>query len=199
MRGATVGSEVYRHMMLTLIGCGTLGLGSSDTADNVDSSDSSPPSDADWCDDDLSTAEPAEPDCATALLACGDVITATTEGGYSAWVGDNYTYNACFTNLDRASYAGPERIYVVELGEGQYAEAVLSASCGGMGLSAMRWPRAGSCPTGESTVTVCEGQEGSGTLEVTFGGYSSENRWVVVVDTEGEAPAAFRLVLTCTS
>ena len=186
-------------MLLLFLACGVLLFDDGDSSNEVDTSDSASEPEANWCDDELSVAEPAGPDCASATLGCGEVVTATTEGGYSDFVGDNYTSQFCFPNLDRASYGGPERIYVVELGDGAYAEAVLSADCARMGLSAMRWPKAGECPHGETTVTVCDGKEGTGPLAVTFGGYETQNRWVLVVDTADELPAAFRLTLACAS
>ncbi len=187
-------------MLLWFVACdslfldGTLSLGKETGSDSGSGSGSDP---ADWCDEELDTATPAGPDCATATLACGDTLTATTAGGFSSFTGEQYPANFCFTNLDRSTYGGPERIYLVELEAEQYAEVVLSASCARMGLSVIRWQTEGSCPSGELTVPVCDGKEGSGTLAVTFGGYPTENRWVIVVDTAADDPAAFRLALTC--
>ncbi len=187
-------------MLVWLLACdslflaGTLSLGEETGADPGAGSDPNP---AGWCDEELDAATPAGPDCTTATLACGDVLTATTAGGFSSFTGEQYPANFCFTNLDRSTYGGPERIYLVELEAEQYAEVVLSASCARMGLSVIRWQTEGTCPSGEFTVPVCDGEEGTGSLAVTFGGYPSENRWVIVVDTAADDPAAFRLALTC--
>lgn len=181
-------------MVFWLVACAGFGF---EEGGSADSGDTSAVATSDWCDDDYATSAPGEADCATGTMTCGDVVLATTEGGYRAYDGEQYPPLFCFPNLDRSTYAGSERIYVVELAAEQYAEAVLSASCARMGLSVMRWPKAGTCPTGETDVTVCEGEEGTGTLAVTFGGYATENRWVIVVDTAEEDPAAFRLALAC--
>jgi hypothetical protein len=183
-------------MLALLFACDVLRFGVGDPATEGDSADSTV-DEADYCADKLSVAPPAGPDCVTDTLTCGDVVLATTEGGLSAYIGDNYTSNFCFPNLGRSSYAGPERLYVVELEPEAYAEAVLHAGCAEMGLSALRWPTGGACPTGEETFTVCEGDEGAGTLSVTFGCYPSSNRWLLVIDTAGADSAAFRLALTC--
>lgn len=181
-------------MLIWSLACTGFTLGG---AGSTDSGDTGSEPESDWCEEAHDTSEPVGPDCATGTLSCGDVVLATTEGGYRAYDGEQYPPLFCFPNLDRATYSGAERVYVVELGAQQYAEAVLSASCARLGLAVMRWPKPGSCPTGETDVTVCEGEEGTGTLAVTFGGYETENRWIVVVDTAEDDPSAFRLALTC--
>jgi len=187
-------------MFVVLLACGVLEFDDGDTSndgDTADEGDTSDLGDDAICTEALSTEPPAGPDCVTESLACGDAFSATTEGGVEAFVGEDYTYNFCFPNIDAEDWAGPERMYLVELEANAYAEAVLTAPCARMGLSAMRWPAGGACPTGTDTYTVCEGDEGTGVLSVTFGGYPSSNRWLVVVDTAGADPVAFRLALTC--
>ncbi len=168
-----------------------------DTDTDADSdSDSDSDRDADFCDEALSTAPGEGPGCYASSLSCGDSVLATTEGGSSNFVGDDYTHFYCFVNIDENDYDGTERVYWIDLDPDVYATASLKAPCGEMSLAAMVWTSDDECPDG-SGVSVCEGEEDADGGSVTFGGYSGNNTWIVVVDTPTPDAYNFRLSLDC--
>lgn len=184
-------------MILLLVACGFVTIDDDDSAnDPFDTSDTANQPDGNYCDDAVDTSAPRGPDCYSATLTCGETVELTTEGGQADFESADFTSNFCFPNNAGAGYAGAERVFLVTLDADVYATASLSADCAAMGLAAMRWTDATSCPIDQS-VASCEGEEGSGALAVTFGGFPSSNQWAVVVDTAGEEPAAFRLSLAC--
>jgi len=184
-------------MFLLLVACSGTGqspFGDTDSGDSADTDTDS--GGASWCDDTQDTSPPGGPDCFSGAPACGSTIEATTEGGVASLATDDYGHNFCITDLASQGYTGAERVYLVELEGGVYAVATVS-TCAHMAVSAMRWTEDGTCPEAGTTVSSCEGDEGEGTLAVTFGGYPDANRWAVVVDTAAAEPAAFRLTLEC--
>ncbi len=184
-------------MLLLLVACGFVTINDGDsTNDPVDTSDTSGTDEANYCDDTHDVSAPRGPDCYSGTLVCGETVELTTEGGQADFEAADFTSNFCFTNNAGAAYGGSERVFLVTLDADVYAVASLSADCAAMGLAAMRWTDATSCPIDQS-VPECEGKEGSGSLSVTFGGYPTSNQWSVVVDTSGDEPAAFRLSLAC--
>lgn len=183
--------------MLFLVACGFLSIDDGDsTNDSLDTSDTSGTTGEGWCEEARDITPPAGPDCYTGTLTCGQAVELTTEGGQADFEGADFTSNFCFPNNAGAAYAGPERVFLVTLEADVYAVASVTADCATMGLAAMRWTDATTCPIDQS-VPECEGDEGSGPLAVTFGGYPSSNQWALVVDTSGDEPAAFRLSLAC--
>lgn len=184
-------------MVLLLMAC----TGSPFTSvDSGDSGDSGATGDSGvapaWCDDPQDSSPPAGPDCYSATLTCGDTVEATTAGGQSAFVTEDYGHFFCLLDLAAAGFGGSERVYFVDPGDGVDAVATLD-TCAPMGLSAMRWVDADTCPTAASSVSSCEGDEGDAELSVLFGGYPSSNTWALVVDTAGVEAASFRLTITC--
>lgn len=185
-------------MWVLLAGClGSEPWGLDSTADSADSADPGDSgSGASWCGDALDSGAPAGPDCYSGVLQCGDTVTATTEGGLAAFETDEYGHLFCIVDIATAGYAGRERVYWVDPGGSVDVIARLE-SCAPMGLSAMRWTDADTCPDPSGSVSSCEGDEGTASASVTFGGFPEANTWALVVDTAGEAPAAFRLTLEC--
>jgi hypothetical protein len=151
--------------------------------------------DDELCSSDPSTPPPGGPDCISGPLACGANITATTEGGSESFEGSDYTHFFCFTNLDMHPYDGAERVYEIDLDGDVYATATLDAPCTATSMAAMAWGQ-DECPE-SSGVSACEGTEGLGRSSVTFGGYSGDNKWLLVIDTAEAEPSIFRLTLSC--
>lgn len=170
---------------------------SGDTAHTGETGDTSDTGTDDLCDQSFSTSPPAGPDCLTASLTCGQTLEATTEGGAGDYVAADYTHLFCFVPSAVNTYTGTERAYRVELDPDVAGTLTLEAPCATMGVAAMRWDDAETCPTSDDSVTVCEGRTGTGTVTVDFGGFPTVNSWVIVVDSEGADPAPFRLTLDC--
>lgn len=151
--------------------------------------------DDDLCEQSPSSDPPGGPDCISQSLTCGSREVATTEGGDAQYIGDDYTYFFCFTNLENHTYAGSERVFAVDLDPGQTATATLYAPCEETSIAAMSWSQ-DSCPAG-SGVTACEGSESVGAASVQFGGYEGANEWIVVIDTAQTSTSVFELTLSC--
>ncbi len=143
------------------------------------------------------SAAPAGPDCFSGSLACGGEVTATTAGGLSTYETEDYGHLFCFTDLAAKGYAGSERVYFVDPGDGVNAYARLEAPCADMGLSVLRWADSAVCPDSEGSAPACEGAEGAGEIAVLFGGFPENNTWAIVVDTAGAEAAPFRLTIDC--
>ncbi len=181
-------------LMLVLACVGFVGApdGSGDTAlEDSDAADDS------LCSSAQDASVPVGPDCYSGSLACGGEVTATTAGGLSTYETEDYGHLFCLTDLAAQGYTGTERVYFVDAGDDVYAHARLDAPCAHMGLSVLRWADAAVCPDPEGSATACEGDEGTGSISVLFGGFPENNTWAIVVDTAGAAAAPFRLSIDC--
>ncbi|MSQ01652.1 MAG: hypothetical protein EXR71_07135 [Myxococcales bacterium] len=181
-------------MMLALACVGF--LGTSDSAGDT-SLDESGGGDDPLCATAQDSGAPSGPDCFSGTLGCGGAVTGTTAGGLSTYETADYGHLFCFTDLASQGYTGSERVYFVDLGDGVNAHARLDASCGDMGLSALRWSDSDRCPDSEGSATACEGAEGAGSITVVFGGFPENNTWAIVVDTAGAEAEPFRLSIDC--
>jgi len=161
--------------------------GPGDTAPEPQDTDPVPTVD---CDADLDDSSPVE--CLSGSLHCGDVVHATTAGGDRGYSDRFYESAYCFVPYN--SYAGPERIYELQVSPGQQAEVVLLSPCEDMALAVARWEDQDSCPPEENhQILECEGKEASSGGRVRV--YSpSGARYLVIVD----GPASnFELRVTC--
>lgn len=182
-------------MLLLLLACA--GPEGADTAEDLDG-DGIPDAQEDpVCDAAPAPDTIAGPDCVTDTIACGDELEATTEGGSSAYVGDDYTHSFCFVNVYNHTYAGNERVYALELPADVTADVTLEAPCADVDLAVLLWPDTDRCPTYDDGVAVCEGddQEGDDAVSVSWGDEAS--RWLVVVEPKLPADTPFRLRVEC--
>ena len=180
-------------MVLLILGC-TFSIGDTDTG----SFDSLPDAGTgELCDQVYDTGAPIGPSCRSGELACGEAVEASTGGGESAFVSEDYGHFYCFPDLGGNGYPGPERVYQVHLESSASATAAVSAPCGDMGVAVMRWTDDETCPDADSALNDCEGDEGSDSLSAHFGGYEEGNDWLIVVDSAGGDPTPFRLSLDC--
>jgi hypothetical protein len=150
-----------------------------------------------FCDESFSTAKPGGPDCVTDTIACGDTIHATTEGGSTAFVGDDYTHMFCFVNIYNRTYEGAERVYALDLDADVYATVTVSSPCSDMDLAVIKWADEDACPVYGNAPSNCEGddEEGDDYAEVSW---DAPSRWLVVVEPKLEGTAGnFELSVTC--
>ncbi|MEY3213367.1 MAG: hypothetical protein RIT28_3848 [Pseudomonadota bacterium] len=163
--------------------------------DGDSDSDSDADGDTDWdpgldCDASYSTAAPGAGDCLTGALKCGDVITATTQGGSDVYDGDFYSAAKCFVPF--TSYDGPERVYEVDLPADVVATISLSAPCSDHGIAFARWEDDSRCPNEDHTITSCEGKEDSSGAELTMWS-DRESRYLLIVDGASASPFAVKI------
>ncbi len=130
--------------------------------------------------------------CLSGPLQCGDVLHATTTGGNQDYSDRFYETAYCFVPYD--AYAGPERIYELQVSPGQQAEVVLLSPCEDMALAVARWEDQDSCPPEEDhQILECEGKEASSGDRVKV--YSpSGARYLIIVDGP---EANFELRMNC--
>ena len=163
--------------------------------DSDSDADSDADGDTDWdpgldCDATYSTAAPGAGDCLTGALKCGDVITATTQGGSDVYDGDFYSAAKCFVPF--SSYDGPERVYEVELPADVVATISLSAPCSDHAIAFARWEDDSRCPTQDHTITSCEGKEDASGAELTMWS-DRDSRYLLIVDGASASPFAVKI------
>ncbi len=164
-------------------------------ADSDADSDSDTDTDA-LCSENPPTTPPGDT-CVTSAIACGQTIEATPAGGDSDWTGADYTAAFCFPNLDRHDYAGPERIYALDVPANTTATVTLEAPCADMDLAVVRWEQ-DTCPGDADPLTTCEGSDAEGDDQVSVS-WDRDTRWLVVVDAKNAADeeANFRVSVAC--
>ncbi len=196
---------IYLVLFLGLAGCDELfgndkGDGGGDdsetesTSSPGDDSGTTNPTDAEFCDQRLSSAPPGGPDCQTGTLVCGDSVTGTTEGGLSQLGGSSYLDWFCDPTPD--AYAGPERVYLFVMeGRGQ-ATVTLESPCVDLDLMVMHYGDEANCPSPGAGISECEASEKSGVDTVVVSAFE-RYAFYVVVDGKNGNTGNYRLSVSC--
>jgi hypothetical protein len=140
--------------------------------------------------------------CVTDEIACGDVVFATTDGGYEHYDFNFYKDSQAMSWLDEGDLVGPERVYKLRLMPDEHAEIVVE-TCDYIWLSAVNHQNsADSCVTASTTMPISHGT-GSGwqyeakianiTNQTTTGIYNFD----VVVDTYQGKLSNYKMTVTC--
>lgn len=166
-----------------------------DDDDGIPDDEDPDPVDA-FCEEALPTDAPAGPECVTASIGCGDTIEATTEGGSSWFVGDDYTHAYCFVNVYNRAYEGTERVYALDLPAGVEAVVTADAPCEDVDLAAMFWPETDRCPVYDDGVWNCEGDDSDG-RDVVSVSWDDDSRWLIVVEPKMGVDTNFTLSVDC--
>jgi hypothetical protein len=156
--------------------------------------DSDADTDPDFCDDALSDAPPSGPSCLSGTIACGESVTATTEGGSEHFRAVHYEAFYCL--VPDGLYTGPERVYAIELEGDVLATFSLYSPCGDLDLVVLRDDEAGPCPAEDQLLTECEADvsAGSGSTSVWT---DRPSRYLVIVDGKDPLEANFELSVSC--
>lgn len=158
--------------------------------------DSDADTDADFCELSLAEDAPAGPDCVTENVGCGDEIEATTAGGSSAFVGEDYTSWFCFTNVESHAYDGSERVYAIDLAETDIAHVTLESPCDDVDLAVVSWTPEDTCPTSAANLSTCEGGDREGGDSARLDGDIGA-RWLIIVEPKRGEDTNFRLRIEC--
>lgn len=134
-------------------------------------------------------------DCVTATIRCGETIQGDTEGGRSRWGGPFYREKFCLPMPD--AYAGPERVYRLELPANQLAEVRLESPCADLDLFAVSWPEKGRCPDSDHLVAECDASARADDDRVRLYTDHNPRGFLIAVDGKGGDTAPFSLAVTC--
>lgn len=153
--------------------------------------------DTSWCDDALSTAAPEGPDCISDVVTCGDVVTATNEGGGSDFDAENWEGWYCTPNLDRHDYDGPERTYQIFIPADTTATFDFATPCTDLDLFVFYWQTEDTCPVADNSIRECEtvddtGNGGSVSVWSDVGAY-----YLVAIDGRDADVGNFRFEVSC--
>lgn len=133
--------------------------------------------------------------CVSATLRCGETLKGNTAGGRNNLEDDFYNGKYClpFTH----GYAGPERIYVLEVPPQTSANLWLDSDCADLDLFAMRWTYDGTCPTTSHPISECEADDGTRGGMVHVETVDRPATYLVVVDGKDGVTAPFHVTAEC--
>ncbi|MCB9762020.1 MAG: hypothetical protein H6739_19510 [Alphaproteobacteria bacterium] len=147
------------------------------------------------CEATYPTDGPRGPGCLSGVLSCGDVLTATTQGGSEVYGAEFYGAMYCFPTY--GDFNAAERVYALELPAGTLATLHLSSPCVELSIAVARWEQRESCPTAAHLIAECEGIAGvnAGTVGPIYAQRAS--RYLVSVDGPAGAEGPFSLQVDC--
>jgi len=145
------------------------------------------------CDADVPDDPPTS--CVTGKLWCGATVEGTTVGGLHGWGGDFYNAKFCTPGGD---YAGPERVYTLDVPEYTSATVELQSDCVDLDLFvlAFTWS-SGACPGMPHSIPNCDSDVRGGGGEIELQTFQNPGSYLVGVDGKDAASGTFRLTVRC--
>lgn len=184
--------------VVALIGASTLACGNvkqaadraKEAAEEAKRQASTPPMP---CDAPVNEQEPIE--CLSGTLTCGSVVEGTTAGGDSNFTDAFYANKFCFPAGD--DHGGPERVYRLPVGAYTQVRVTLQSDCEDLDLALVAWTHEGRCPSVDSMIPECEGQNRRGGDRATVQTFNNPREYLVVVDGKAKATGTYRLSVEC--